>query len=602
MMRLDLRWQGPTLVAVTAVGLAAAAQAAKDETSLISRQSAADGGAPADRASFDPSISPDGRFVAFSSRGANLSAEDSDQTDAFGQPQNDIFVRDTEAGTTTFVSRQGASDGGAGGDGDSFDPAVSTDGQIVAFGSRADNLSTDDVNAHINVFVRDVGAGTSTLVSRQSAADGGAGADGDSGEPAISADGRYVAFESSAGNLSADDGNEPHVYLRDTLTDATTLVSRQSAADGGEGAAGGAGNPSISADGRFVAFVSSADNLSSDDSGFSDVFVRDTVSETTTLVSRQSAADGGAGADGAVGDAAISADGRFVAFQSAAANLSDQDEDGGGAFDIFVRDTQSSTTTLASRQSAADGGAGADGHSSTLAISADGRLVVFHSEADNLSSDDNDGVVNTFVRDTQGSTTILVSRQSAADGGAGADGESSPSFDPAISADGRFVAFQSAAGNLAATDPNAPTNIFLRDVLGARPDTQPPGQPAPERPSAEPPSGQPDADRQVRARDSRAPRIRLLGVPDRCTRRGFTLRVRIVEGSRLRRAGVRLDGRPLRSTRRKRFQVRIGTDALREGRHRIAVDGVDRAGNRGARTVSFRRCARPARRAPSFTG
>jgi hypothetical protein len=198
--------------------------------------------------------------------------------------------------------------------------------------------------------------------------------------------------------------------------------------------------------------------------------------------------------------------------------------------------------------------------------------------------------------------TTVVSRQSAADGGAGADGDSTPTFQPAISADGRFVAFQSQAENLAATDPEALFNIFLRDVLGPPPATQPPGQPAPEEPAADRPGGQPGGDRQGPARDSHAPRIRLRGVPARCARQGFTLRVRIVDTSGLRRAGVSLDGRPVRSTRRKRFQVRIGTDTLREGRHRIAVDGVDRAGNRAARTVSFRRCARPARRAPSFTG
>jgi hypothetical protein len=177
------------------------------------------------------------------------------------------------------------------------------------------------------------------LVSRASGA-AGVAADGVSGGASISADGRFVAFASEADNLSGEDDNTIlNVFVRDLQTGETSLVSRASGAAGAAGN-GFSDTPSISADGRFVAFVSGAGNLSdADDDASGDVFVRDLRVHTTTLVSRATGATRAAG-DRFSAEPWISADGRFVAFGSAADNLSDED---GERVDVFVRDLQATS-------------------------------------------------------------------------------------------------------------------------------------------------------------------------------------------------------------------------------------------------------------------
>jgi TolB protein len=384
-------------------------------------------------------------------------ASDADNlSDADNDGFSNVFVRDTRAGATTLVSRRSAGEGGAGADAVSFNASISADGRYVAFASDADNLSDADSDAAlgVDVFVRDLKANTTTLASRQSAGEGGVGGDEFSNFPSISADGRYVAFVSDADNLSTADVEEVvDVFVRDLQSNTTTLVSRKSGSDGA-GASDVSSFPAISADGRYVAFQSSADNLSTvDDDDVRDVYVRDTQSNTTTLVSRASGPTG-AGADDASSEAAISADGRHVAFQSDADNLSAIDDD--RFTNLFVRDLQASTTTLVSRQSAGQG-APADGTSGFPAISADGRYVAFQSDADNLSGGDV-AVRDVFVRDLDANETSLISRQSDSAGAAGGDG---PSFLAAISADGRYVAFDSGADNLDPASDNVFTNVFV---------------------------------------------------------------------------------------------------------------------------------------------
>jgi Tol biopolymer transport system component len=450
---------------IIAAAVAPLAIAAKDETTLISRESAADGGEGGDADSEGASISADGRYVAFMSSADNLTA-------GADNGQRNVFVRDTLTDTTTLASRQSGADGGAPqSGGTAFRAAISAGGRHVAFDTHALNLSDEDTDNFIDVFVRDTLTNTTTLVSRESAVDGGEAAQGSSDDPSISANGRYVAFESDAGNLTAADPllSSDDIFVRDTLTNTTTYVSRQSGAAGGAGGDADSNRPSISAGGRYVAFSSGADNLSgSDNNAVTNIFVRDTLTNTTMLVSRQSAAAGGMGGDGGSDRASISADGRYVAFSSGANNLSGSDNN--SVSNVFVRDTLTSTTTLVSRQSATGGGAGGDGNSDDASISADGRYVTFFSGADNLSGSDNNSVTNIFVRDTLANTTTLVSRQSAAGGGAGGDGDSRA---PAISADGRYVAFDSDADNLSALDANGISDVFLRDVLGAARPAQP---------------------------------------------------------------------------------------------------------------------------------
>jgi TolB protein len=438
------------LLTVSLAGAGAGDVPVWNETTLISRQSATAGGAGGTGGSSKAAISADGRYIAFASDADNLSEADND---AF----SNVFVRDTRVGETTLVSRRSAGEGGAGADAVSFNASISADGRYVAFASDADNLSAKDSDAAlgVDVFVRDLEASTTTLASRQSAGQGGAGGDEFSNFPSISADGRYVTFVSDADNLSTADVEEVvDVFVRDLQSNTTTLVSRQSG-PGGAGADDVSSFPAISPDGRYVAFQSSADNLSTaDDNAVRNIYVRDTQSSTTTLISRQSGL-GGAGADGASSEAAISADGRYVAFQSDADNLSAVDDN--RFTNLFVRDLQASTTTLASRQSAGQGGAPANGTSGFPAISADGRYVAFQSDADNLSGGDV-VVRDVFVRDLDANETSLISRQSANAGGAGGDGSS---FLAAISADGRYVAFDSGADNLDPASDNVFTNVFV---------------------------------------------------------------------------------------------------------------------------------------------
>ena len=175
----------------------------------MSRATGADG-TPADANSLSPSLSADGRYVAFSSLATTLSAEDDDFF-------RDVFVRDLATGATTLVSRGAGAFGGPG-NGDSFEPSLSGDGRFVAFSSRADNLSPEGDDAPEDVYVRDLAVNAAVLVSRASGGRG-AGGDADSFAASISADGTRVAFTSEARNLSAEDGDGvTDVFVRDLPT------------------------------------------------------------------------------------------------------------------------------------------------------------------------------------------------------------------------------------------------------------------------------------------------------------------------------------------------------------------------------------------------
>ena len=175
-------------------------------------------------------------------------------------------------------------------------PSISADGRYVAFASTAENLSAEDNDSAADIFVRDLQTGTAILVSRASGPTGAAG-DRTSEAPAISADGRFVAFASEADNLSDEDWSGIDVFVRDLEANTTTLVSRASGASGAPGDWRSI-DPSISADGRFVAFSSIAQNLSDEDWSASDIFVRDLQANTTTLVSRASGAPRSTGGRG----------------------------------------------------------------------------------------------------------------------------------------------------------------------------------------------------------------------------------------------------------------------------------------------------------------
>ncbi len=349
-----------------------------------------------------------------------------------------------------LTERVSVSTAGAQGNGwSSYVTPISADGRLVAFGSQASNLVAGDTNGGEDVFVRDRQTGTTSRVSVDTA---GSQANGSSFYPAMTPDGRYVAFDSLASNLvSGDTNNQRDVFLRDQQSGTTIRVS---VATGGSQAKSAASNEAaINATGRYVAFASAAKNLvSGDTNNKTDIFVRDTQTGTTV---RASVTTGGAQANGSSSRASVSADGRFVAFASDATNLVTGDTN--GTADIFVRDLQTGTT---SRVSVATGGAQGNGACYFLAISGDGRYVAFDSEAPNLVSGDTNGTRDVFVRDVQAGTTIRVSI-----GPDGAQGNSS-SQAPAISADGRYVVFDSYASNFVTGDTNGGDDLFVRDVQG----------------------------------------------------------------------------------------------------------------------------------------
>jgi hypothetical protein len=314
--------------------------------------------------------------------------------------------------------------------------------------------------------VRDLETNGLTLASRASGADGspgdaGGGTSEGSSTPSISADGRYIAFISGSNNLSPDDGDSDiDVYVRDLQANTTTLVSRAAGVSGAPGN-GESRVPSISADGRYVAFNSFATNLSPDDAnGKQDVYVRDLQATTITLVSRAGGAAGTPGNGNSL-NPAVSADGRYVAFQSAATNLDPDDTD--SLYDIYVHDLQANTTTLASRAGGA-AGVKSNGDSYLSVISGNGGLVAFYTRATNLRPEDTDDRDDVYVRDLQAGNTTLASR---ADGPAGQKGNDDSLY-PAISADGRYLAFFSQSSNLTADCCAVPVynnaRVFVRDL------------------------------------------------------------------------------------------------------------------------------------------
>ena len=414
-----------------------------------------------------PTLSDDGRYVAFESASSRLVAVDDDTT-------ADVFVRDTQSGSTTLVSRASGVSAAKSTD-TSYGPAISGDGRHVVFLSWSTGLDPADGNTVLDVFVRDLEEARTTLVSRAPGTDGAA-ADNHSFGADISADGRYVAFQSLATNLvDGVPAGVEQVYVRDLRDATTTLVSR---ATGAQGAIGDDSSSfaSISADGRFVAFDSLAANLDPADADPEpDVYVRDLHSSTTTLVSRASGPAGDHG-EGWSFLGEIAGDGNHVAFKSYAANL--HPDDGDPNADVFVRDLRHDTTTLVSTTLRADG------DSDSASISADGRYVAFESTARTLHPDDGDDLPDIVVRDLHTGATALASRAS---GPSGAKGNNS-SLEPALSADGRYVGFTSFASSIDPADEDGIADVYVRDLLGSPPTEPlvPPPAPQPAAPAAKP--------------------------------------------------------------------------------------------------------------------
>lgn len=394
---------------------------------------------PANLPSANAHISVDGRFVAFHSAASDLVADDTNN-------RQDIFVYDRE---TKLMERVSVHSNGSQANHYSLNPSISGNGRYVTFMSSAENLVDNDDNDQVDIFVHDRQDKTTTLVS--------VSVEGKSGNtrslhPVISTNGRYVSFESAANNLVEDDINESSdVFVRDLKENKTELVSLTSR---NQQANHSSHNPSISSDGRFVVFHSPArnlvpiDNKRSDENewNFSDVFIRDRELGKTEIISLSILGQPG---NHPSHSGSVSADGRYVAFASMASDLVENYPDdaleitGKGRtarrIDIFVRDRETKTTTLAS--------IGMDGthsnhQSQAPKISSNGRYVTFQSAASNLTESRVPGsLINIYRRDLQENKTILVTDYY------GPKETNIMAAHSAVSNDGSFVVFDTNYGH-----------------------------------------------------------------------------------------------------------------------------------------------------------
>jgi Tol biopolymer transport system component len=378
----------------------------------LERVSQGAGGKQPDGDSQRPTLTADGRFVAFWSAAENLVDNDSNQV-------TDCFLHDRQTHTTIRVD-VGPADLQA--NGECARPVVSGDGKLVAFESAATNLEkptvlgkSTDTNKTKDVFVRDLIADTTTRVSVST--DGKQGT-GDSVRPSISANGRFVAFQSEAVLQSDDTNKKTDVYLHDLETKETTRVS---IGPGGVEGNAGSFSPSLSADGGLLTYWSNASNFVPGDSNkVGDVFVFNRSDGSTSRISVGPEDEGG---DGMSSDPSMSPDGRYVAFWSAATNLVTDDTN--GKRDIFLVDRDTGALT---RVSVADDGTQGDGDSFSPNIASGGGVVAFDSAAKTLVADD---------RKTRGSDIFLHSEDTPTTATPPSDqGTAPPADEPQTPAEG----------------------------------------------------------------------------------------------------------------------------------------------------------------------
>lgn len=405
-----------------------------------------------------PSSSLNGQIVAFSSNARDLGS-----TGPSGTTQ--VFVRNAARGTTTLVSRASKNADGTIGDpglASSTQPSISGDGLYVVFTTKSSNISPDDADGTADVYVRNTATGITYLVSRATNAAGGAAGNGDSTEPVISTDGRYVAFTSTASNLVANDTNgKSDVFVRDLRRNETYLMSVNKA--GTASAAGSSSAPSIAPYSRAVAFQSDAHDIADGDGLLTtDIYVRVPGSRLTWLASRATGADGGPAELGSF-NPSISADGNTVAFESRSVGLTPL-QNPPLINQVYIRQRQTNLTLLVSRAEGQLGGA-SDRDADNASISPDGLYVGFSSAGTGLSTEDNDGFLgltptrDVFVRDLIAGSTTLVSRKGlTATGGAGTI-VNAPASEPFVGTTANFVLFTS-EGDLAPLAVGKGTNVY----------------------------------------------------------------------------------------------------------------------------------------------
>ena len=401
-----------------------------------------------------PSLADDGDLVGFESAALNL-------TPLGSLELVQAYVRDRGAGTTTLVSMGIPNpDGVQPGNANSGWVQVAGNGASAVFQSLASNLACTDVclttTSTWHVYSRSLGGASTQFVDTR----GNTIANGSSQHPSVSANGQYVAFDTAATNLlpeSADTNGNFDIYVRNL---DTATPERVSVSSSGEQANGDSFYPAISGDGRFVAFASEASNLvAGDDNDATDIFVHDRETGETTLVSVTSSGAQANGNSSAAWPPSISADGSRIAFLSRARNLAP-----GLSIEspehLFVRDRAAGTTQIADLSGTGERG---NAPASAPAISDDGLVVSFTSAASNLSPLTGEGGIHVYVRDLAAGTTRVVDLNPA---GAPGNGSSHNGLLSALSADGRYAAFSSAADDLLGPgkDVNAAIDVFVRDL------------------------------------------------------------------------------------------------------------------------------------------
>ena len=451
-----------------------------------------------------PVLSADGRYVLFASSANNLMLNRSNAPISSSFPAKlNVFLRDRTAGTTALVSVNAT--GLAGGNGDSLPAGVSTNGRYAVFESSASDLVPRDTNNVSDVFVRDVLSGVTALVSVST--NGGVG-NGVSRNPAMTPDGHYVAFVSAANNLVPGDGNGiPDVFLRDVWAGTTTLVSVGARSTNTtyylEGSSSEA--PALTPDGRYVAFLSGAAGLVPGVNTVGEIYVRDVTGGTTYWASSYARTALHAAQPTAIGvcyNHNISDDGQYVAYEISPSsgagiilryNLGSGISDvvntnayvqmspyenirsldmttngqhiafvantNGGSTCLYVWDAQSGTTALASGNlsNAVPAGSACE----WPVLDATGNYVAFLSSSTNMVTNTLVGTYHLYLRDLQAGTTTLLDADT---NGVGSPSVS-PAAVPALSADGRFVAFECGDGSIVANDRNRDSDIFVRDVV-----------------------------------------------------------------------------------------------------------------------------------------
>lgn len=398
----------------------------------------------ADKASFRVGLTADGARACFATAAGNLVPGDSNGT-------TDVVLG--EVGVPGSLILISAGTNGLAGNAPSLNPDMSADGNVIVFESSATNLVPGVSGTQI--YVRDISTGVTSVVSVNSSGNPG---DSESRYPVVSADGMVVAFSSGASNLVPGDTNgKEDVFVHDRGNGQTHRVSVSSG--------GGQGNdfsvwPALSGDGRLVSYSSGASNLvAGDTNGKADIFVHDRSTGTTTM---ESVASSGILPNGFSHGGSLSDDGRYIAFHSEASNLVPGDTN--GDYDIFVRDRLMGITT---RVVEGLGGAEPNNHSFMGTLSGSGRFLAFESQASNLVPNDTNGDMDFFLLDL---STASIQRVNVDSQGTQvfSSGTAVPQW-LSVSADGRFVGFDSMSTGLVPNDSNGAGDAFVRDTRGCPP-------------------------------------------------------------------------------------------------------------------------------------